>query len=130
MHSFPVEDYPVSMHRFIFDLMKKFYLCFSYPDDDTHYLIPELLSKGQPEEVAQFNPKECLNFEYCYSILPEGLLPRFIVRTNILSRNLPRWRSGVILKFENCRALIKADIVDKKFRSRFWVKPPKIVGVC
>ncbi|HSK71710.1 MAG TPA: TIR domain-containing protein, partial [Pyrinomonadaceae bacterium] len=57
---------------------------------------------------------ECLNFQYHYAILPEGILPRFIVRTNILSRDLPRWRSGVILEFENCRALVKADIVDKK----------------
>ena len=82
------------MHRFIFDLMKKFYLCFSYPDDDCHYLIPELLSKEQPEEAKQFDPQKCLNFEYHYAILPEGILPRFIVRTNILSRDQPRWRSA------------------------------------
>ncbi|HSK73461.1 MAG TPA: COR domain-containing protein, partial [Pyrinomonadaceae bacterium] len=40
----PEEDYPSEMHRFIFDLMKKFYLCFSFPEDENHYLIPELLS--------------------------------------------------------------------------------------
>jgi internalin A len=42
------------------------------------------------------------------------LLPRFIVRTNVLSEGLPRWRSGVILKFEGNRALVKADMQDKK----------------
>jgi internalin A len=110
----PEKDYPVEMHRFIFDLMKKFYLCFSFPDDECHYLIPELLSKEQPPEADEFNPEECLNFQYRYAILPEGILPRFIVRTNILSRDLPRWRSGVILKFEDCLALVKADIVDKR----------------
>jgi len=36
-------EYPRHMHRFLFDLMKKFELCFTFPDDDTHYLIPELL---------------------------------------------------------------------------------------
>jgi internalin A len=31
-----------------------------------------------------------------------------------LSTDEPRWRSGVILQFENCRALIKADIAEKR----------------
>ena len=42
------------------------------------------------------------------------MLPRFIVRTHALSENLPRWRSGVILKFEGSRALVKGDMEDKK----------------
>lgn len=108
------EDYPAGMRRFIFDLMKKFELCFSFPDDDTHYLIPELLDKQEPEEVTEFKPKECLNFQYHYLILPDGLLARFIVRTHRLSEGLPRWRTGVILEFEGNRALIKADLQDRK----------------
>jgi internalin A len=106
--------YPSGMRRFIFDLMKKFDLCFSFPDDDTHYLIPELLDKQEPEDTAEFKPEECLNFQYHYPVLPEGLLPRFIVRTHLLSEGLPRWRSGVILEFEGCRALVKADVQDRK----------------
>ena len=102
------------MCRFIFDLMKKFDLCFSFPDDDTHYLIPELLPKDEPEEASAFDPVKCLNFQYHYPVLPEGLLPRFITRTHHLSANEPRWRSGVILQFENCRALVKADIAEKR----------------
>jgi internalin A len=46
-------------------------------------------------------------------VLPEGLLPRFIVRTHVLSEGLPRWRMGVILAFEGCCALVKADVQDK-----------------
>jgi internalin A len=106
--------YPIEMHRFILDLMKKFELCFSFPDDDTHYLIPELLDKQEPPDASQFNPLDCLNFQYGYPVLPEGLLPRFIVRTHSLSDNLSRWRTGVILEFEGCRALIKADLQDRK----------------
>jgi len=108
------KNYPATMRRFIFDLMKKFDLCFSFPDDDTYYLIPELLDKQQPKEAAEFQPEACLNFQYHYSVLPEGLLPRFIVRTHVLSEGLPRWRTGVILEFEGCRALVKADVQDKK----------------
>ena len=107
-------EYPGSMHRFLFDLMKKFELCFTFPEDDARYLIPELLDKQQPAEADEFRPDECLNFQYHYPVLPEGLLPRFIVRTHVLSEGLPRWRTGVILEFEGCRALVKADVQDKK----------------
>ncbi|HWT03900.1 MAG TPA: COR domain-containing protein [Pyrinomonadaceae bacterium] len=108
------KKYPAKMHRFLFDLMKKFELCFSFPDEDTHYLIPELLDKQEPPEAAEFRPKECLNFQYHYPVLTEGLLPRFIVRTHTLSEGLSRWRTGVILKFEDNLALVKADVQDKK----------------
>ncbi len=47
-------------------------------------------------------------------MLPEGLLPRFIVRTHSLSEGEYRWRTGVVLRFEEGRALVKADMVDKK----------------
>lgn len=108
------EEYPAFMCRFIFDLMKKFDLCFSFPEKDTCYLVPELLSKNEPDEAAEFELSECLNFQYLYPILPEGLLPRFITRTHHLSIDEPRWRSGVILTFEGCRALVKADIAEKR----------------
>jgi internalin A len=109
----PAKDYPVHMHPFILDLMKKFELCFTFPDSDTHYLIPELLDIQEPEAAA-FHPGACLNFRYEYEVLPEGLLPRFIVRTHSLSEDESRWRTGVILHFEEGRALVKADMVDKK----------------
>jgi internalin A len=64
--------------------------------------------------TEEFRPKECLNFQYHYPILPEGLLPRFIVRTHVLSEGLPRWRTGVVLEFEGNRALVKADVQDKR----------------
>jgi internalin A len=107
-------EYPGHMRRFILDLMKQFELCFSFPDNETHYLIPELLDKQEPLEATAFTPETCLHFQYHYPVLPEGLLPRFIVRTHVLSEELPRWRTGVILAFEGCRALVKADVQDKK----------------
>jgi internalin A len=105
--------YPPEMHGFLLDLMKRFELCFSFPDDDERYLVPELLDKQEPEAAGQFKPEECLNFQYHYPILPEGLLPRFIVRTHALSEGRPRWRSGVVLGFEGNEALVKADVQDR-----------------
>lgn len=108
------KSYPPAMHRFLLDLMKKFELCFTFPDNDARYLVPELLDKQESAEVADFRPEECLNFQYHYPVIPEGLLPRFIVRTHALSEGLPRWRTGVILRFEGNRALVKADPAEKK----------------
>ncbi len=109
------DDYPPQMHRFLLDLMKKFELCFTYPTrDESHYLVPELLSKQEPPEAAEFQPAECLNFQYHYPVIPEGLLPRFIVRTHVLSEGLPQWRTGVILQFDGNRALVKADPAEKQ----------------
>jgi internalin A len=103
------------MHRFLIDLMRKFELCFPFTEDSTgNFLIPELLDKQEPNETADFVAAECLNFEYHYPVLPEGLISRFIVRTYPMSAGLPRWRSGVILKFERNRALVRGDAQERK----------------
>ena len=80
------------------------------------YLVPDLLGKEEPEEVRAFLPSVCLNFEYQYGILPEGLIPRFIVRSNVLSRSKSRWRSGVILAHEECNALVTALPSERRVR--------------
>ncbi|MCY6493974.1 COR domain-containing protein [Leptolyngbya sp. GGD] len=103
------ESYPPECYDFLLELMRKFELCFRFQEDENRYLIPDLLDKQQPPEAEAFHPAECLNFRYEYPILPEGLLPRFIVRTHVLSTSHLRWRTGVILEFEGNRALVKAD---------------------
>jgi internalin A len=110
----PTDSYPRKVHMFLLDLMRKFELYFPFPDESDHYLVPELLDKQQPQEADEFSPATCLGFEYHYPILPEGLLPRFIVRSHVMSEGQPRWRSGVILQFEGCRALVKADVSDRR----------------
>lgn len=108
------KEYPLHLHAFLIDLMRKFDLCFAFQDHQDHYLVPELLGKEAPPDIDDFDPESCLNFEYHYPIHQEGLIPRFIVRTHVLSRNTPRWRSGVILEFEGSRALIRADAEERK----------------
>lgn len=110
----PKKRYPLDTHLFLLELMRKFSLCFPFRDEEDRYLIPELLGKEEIEEISTFQPEHCLNFEYHYGILPEGLLPRFIVRTHTLSQNEQRWRSGVVLSYEGCKALIKADPIDRR----------------
>ena len=108
------KDYPKEMHGFLLDLMKKFELCFDLEGKEGIYLIPELLDKQQPSAADEFDPAECLNFQYHYPVLPEGLLPRFVVRTHVLSDETPRWRTGVILKLEENLALVRADVQERR----------------
>ena len=117
------KDYPRQMHSYLVDLMKKFELCFSLPEDG-RFLVPDLLPKEQADAAKGFKEDECLHFRYDYGAtpIPEGLLPRFIVRTHALSRNLPRWRTGVVLEFEGNRALVRADKADKKVF--IWIDGP------
>ncbi|MCG9892968.1 MAG: leucine-rich repeat domain-containing protein [Thermosynechococcaceae cyanobacterium MS004] len=120
----PSADYPRDRHPFLIDLMQKFELCFPFPDRNDHYLIPQLLDKQQPPEAETFNPLHSLNFQYHYPILPEGLLPRFIVRTHSHSTHQFRWRTGVILEFEGALALVKADIQEKRVYISVTGAPP------
>ena len=57
------KDYPANMRCFLFDLMKKFDLCFAYRGDENRYLIPELLDKQEHGETKEFEVKACLNFQ-------------------------------------------------------------------
>jgi internalin A len=108
------QAYPPERHCFLLELMRKFELCFPFQETENRYLIPDLLDKQQPPAAEAFDPITCLNFRYEYPILPEGLLPRFIVHTHVLSSQAHRWRTGVILEFEGNQALVKADRQDRQ----------------
>jgi internalin A len=107
------QEYPSTCYDFLLCLMRKFELCFPFPEAVDSYLVPNLLSKQQPPIADEFQPIYSLNFRYSYPVLPEGLLPRFVVRTHHLNKTQAWWRSGTILDFEGSRALVKADRVSK-----------------
>ena len=113
----PPKDYPEDMQKYLCELMRRFELWFSFPDDAEHYLIPQLLPKQAPEEVDDFDRSATLEFEYTYPVMmPEGLLPRFIVRTHSLSTGQPRWRSGVILRLRDNEALVYGHLSERRVR--------------
>lgn len=109
------ERWPSHRHDFLLRLMEKFDLCFDLPQT-TRFLIPELLPE-EPETLPAWPADGTLGFEYQYNVLPEGLLPRFIVRTHTLSTAGPRWRSGVVLRQAGAEALVRADVQDR----RVWI---------
>ena len=113
----PPKEYPGDMQKYLYELMRRFELWFSFPDDAEHYLIPQLLPKQTPEAADDFDRSATLEFEYNYPVMmPEGLLPRFIVRTHSLSTGQPRWRSGVILRMRDNQALVYGHLSERRVR--------------
>lgn len=108
--------YPPERHLFLLDLMRRFDLCFPYTDEPHKYLIADLLPKQQPDEATSYPVRGSLRFEYRYPVLPEGLLPRFIVRSHIHSAGRPRWRNGALLRWEHNEALVQADSASRVVR--------------
>lgn len=107
----PAKKYPRQLHPYLLALMRKFKLCHPLDDRGEKHLIPELLTKEEPNLEAEFPPKECLGFIYRYdAVLPEGLLPRFVVETYVHREPKHVWRTGVVLERANCRALVRGDV--------------------
>lgn len=112
-------DYPPKLHPYLLALMRKFQLCHPLDDRGAQYLIPDLLTKEEPNLDFDFPPEKCLGFIFSYdTVLPEGLLPRFIVETYVHQEPKFAWRTGVVLERANCRALVRGDVLGRKISIR------------
>ena len=103
------ETYPPEREQFILEMMRRFELCFAFPDSDgQQFLVPELLRPREPE--LNWEEADALNFQYHYTALPGGIMPRLIVR---MHRNLTKkrttWQSGAVLEIDGCQALVRGD---------------------
>ena len=58
-------------------------------------------------KADEWRALDAVRLRHHYDPLPQGVLPRFIVMTHLLSEGQPRWRFGVILRDGEARALIR-----------------------
>ncbi|QUY43156.1 COR domain-containing protein [Acaryochloris marina] len=109
-----LEGYPKNRHDFIVRKMMQFELAYQIDHrKQTHWLIPELLDPKEPKTL-QWKPQESLNFQYAYTVLPAGVICRFIVRMHQhVNQNLS-WRSGTVLKIDGNTVLVRGDIEKNK----------------
>lgn len=116
MRLLDAKRYPTHRYRFLIEIMKKYDLCIEIPDDAGKVLVPELLSKNEPDVGwLQVGSRDVLDFQYHYTVLPRGLVPRFIVRTqHLLTQLQTLWRAGTVLSIEECRVLVRGDIRTSK----------------
>ncbi len=130
----PAKDYPAARHGFVVDLMAKFEVAFPLDESgkaggaagETRWLIPELLGEEQPAPFTQFRGANVQRLRFTYpDALPPGLLPRLIVRTHELSEGHPawRWRSGVVLEWAGCQALVRLDRLERRTEVAVLGKP-------
>jgi len=104
--------YPPDKYHYIFELMKKFEICYQLDSGDI--LIPDLLAVE--ENVFQFDYSGSLKFIFEYDFLPRSVMPRFIVRMHNDIKYNCCWRTGVLLENKgfNAVAVVKADNEEKK----------------
>ena len=95
---------------YLLGLMRKFELCFPVTGRPDVLLVPDLLPENPVQDLGDWRSdrRDLLRLRYEYTVLPEGLIPRFITRTYPLSQNQPRWRYGVVLETDGGRALVLA----------------------
>jgi internalin A len=105
---------PLHMVNYLLNLMRRFDLCYPLDEEETRWLLPQVLSAFQPELGSEWNTAEAIRMRYIYDVVPEGLLPRFIVRTNPLSESSPRWRHGVVLLLDGASALVRVEPRDRR----------------
>jgi internalin A len=108
----PSSEYTRENYKYIIEMMENptLELCFQLLGKK-EYLIPEALPKDEPS-TEQLEPwsSGALLFQCQYvndSSIPEGLLPRLIVRLHrFLIAKQPSWRTGAILRISRCEVLI------------------------
>ena len=100
-------EYSTGERRFLMDILHEFKLCFCVPDDNK-VIIPDLLDTGEPERIT--NPirqsGKKIQFVYEYDYLPKSIMPNIIVKTHRLIIDDAMWRTGCVLQYDGCKALI------------------------
>ncbi len=98
---------------FLIRLMQKYDLAFPLKEDEQLWLVPQALADSQPALAPEWQG-EATRLRWTYTALPEGLVPRFITRTHTLSEGLPRWLNGTLLELGPARAVVRADVTDRR----------------
>jgi internalin A len=93
-------------------LMEKFELCFKINTNE--FLATQLLSK-EPVKY-DWNHKDNLTFEYNYSFMPKGILGNFIVKRNEDICDSIYWLNGVLLQWNETRAIITEEYHNRQIK--------------
>jgi internalin A len=106
--------YPTQKEQFfITDIMGHFELSFQLEGKPDTYFIPGAFPKDKPSFKWDYNPSNLLRFQYHYDVLPNSIFSRFMVKIHRHIRDKDFWLNGVVMEYENCEALIRADFEEK-----------------
>lgn len=99
-------------HAELLALMKNYELCFEIGGTG-FYIAPELLP-ANPIAYKPIQKRNRLTFIYRYKFMPAGIMSRFIVKIHGLIDDDKFWKHGLLVKFEDSRALIVEDDVNRQ----------------
>jgi internalin A len=109
------QRYPTFKERsYIIDIMERFELSFQLENKKESFFIPGAFPKDPPKIKWNYNSSDNIRFLYKYDVLPSSIISRFMVKVHRMISGEFYWRNGVVIFFENCFALIKADIQERK----------------
>jgi small GTP-binding protein len=116
----PRDRYASEKSMYILDMMRKFELCFALDEQQTLFLLPDLLPPQQPE-LPFFDRENALKLQFEYPVWQGTTLTRLLVRLNHYLVENAYWRNGALLQSLDGknRAFVIADETDR--RLRIWV---------
>ncbi|MCT4006358.1 leucine-rich repeat domain-containing protein [Elizabethkingia anophelis] len=111
----PSKAYPTETFLQLLQLMEKFSICFKVVGGHNIYIIPELLKNEVPDNlnISDFKQIDALKFRIKFNFMPKGLMSRLICNLYYLLTSESYWKSGVILNYENSRALVVSSPIYK-----------------
>jgi len=100
------QDYPESKLSFLTDLMRQFRLCYLLRGSRDTFLLPDLFSDAELEGV--WPEVQTLRFRFNYDTYPpDAFMAQFIAAKFESIDDEKRWRSGVVITDDQCRAVVR-----------------------
>ena len=100
--------YPIDCRQYFIDLMRKYKLCFEFPDSDSQdFLVWYQLNPREP--FLNWDMNNTTKFQYEYPYDSDDILPRFIVKMRNKFTTVPTyWRNGVVLLIDENPVLVRS----------------------
>ncbi len=108
----------------LLQLMTKFKLCYSLPNQPDWFIAPHLLTKVKPD--YEWDKANNLLLQYSYDFMPKGIITRFIVMMhNSIEDQANVWQTGVVLTKKDTRAEVIEDYNQRKITIRVIGSHPR-----
>lgn len=110
------EEADAKMRDYMARIMERFEIVYALegrgtPEQPEEWLVPQALP-GNSKGTAAFyevQPQDCTRLRYRYRVLPEDLVPKFIVRAHSFIEADHVWSTGVILEKNGARVLVRME---------------------
>lgn len=112
-------EYQHEDYKYILNMMLACKLCVKMKNSETDYLIPDHLREDRSEVLKEYetelgNLNFKINFQFKYTELFDDIFRRFLIAMYDDVYKEYYWKTGVVLAYDNCKALVTADNAENK----------------